>query len=170
LRAPKAMSYQDVLDSLVHVREEFPGKHIHVFGIGGTATLHIAALLDINSADSSGWRNRAARGIVQLPGSGDRSVAELGSWRGRRPDEAEWERLAACPCTACRAHGDEGLKANGSLGFCNRATHNLWTLLEEAREVEVGLAAGTYPGWYASHLDNTIYRPLIELIVAARFQ
>ena len=97
LRARKAMPYQEVLDALLYVREEFSTKHIHVFGIGGTATLHLAAVLGIDSVDSSGWRVRAARGIVQLPGSGDRSLAELGTWRGRQPDAREWELLVSCP-------------------------------------------------------------------------
>ncbi len=168
LRAPKAMPYQDILDSVVHVRQEFADKLFHVFGIGGTATLHLAALLGIDSADSSGWRNRAARGLVQLPGSGDRSVANLGNWRGRQPDHAEWERLATCPCPACRMSGIDGLKAGGQDGFCNRATHNLWTLLEEVSQIEQHLATGTYRDWYTTHLDNTIYRPLIDRLVAAR--
>jgi 7-cyano-7-deazaguanine tRNA-ribosyltransferase len=89
LRTPKAVPYQDVLSSLRHVRRTFADKEIHVFGIGGTATLHLAALLGVDSVDFSGWRNRAARGIVQLPGCGDRMVADLGSWRGRRPSAEE---------------------------------------------------------------------------------
>lgn len=170
LRKPKAMSHQDILDSLLHVREEFAGKQLHVFGIGGTATAHVAALLGIDSADSSGWRNRAARGIVQLPGTGDRSVANLGSWRGRTPSNDEWERLAACPCPACQGGGLAGLQAGGSSGFCNRATHNLWTLLEESREIQAHLSDNSYPDWYLTHLDNTIYLPLIRQLVAGRLQ
>lgn len=170
LRASKAIPYQDILDSLEHVREEFADKHIHVFGLGGTATLHLAALLGIDSVDSSGWRNRAARGIVQLPGSGDRSVAELGSWRGRQPVQMEWERLATCPCPTCRLYGLDGLKAGGTAGFCYRATHNLWTLLDEARQIEEHLAAGTYLDWYITHLDNSIYRPLIEQVAASKLR
>ena len=96
LRAPKAMPYRAVLEGLKQVRREFADKQLHVFGIGGIATLHLAALLRMDSVDSSGWRNRAARGIVQLAGSGDRVVAELGKWRGRRPDNTEREKLAAC--------------------------------------------------------------------------
>src|SRR5262249_13087208 len=88
LRKPKAMPYRDVLAGLLHVRRAFADKKIHVFGVGGTATLHLTALLGFDSVDSSGWRNRAARGIVQLPGSGERMVAELGNWRGRRPSAA----------------------------------------------------------------------------------
>jgi 7-cyano-7-deazaguanine tRNA-ribosyltransferase len=165
LRAPKAMTYNEILESLKHVRQEFADKEIHVFGIGGTATLHIAALLKIDSVDSSGWRNRAARGIVQLPGSGDRLVAELGKWKIRKPSPEEWEILRDCRCPACRQYGLDGLKTNGSVGFCNRATHNLWILLEEARWIEERLADGTYKACYKKRLDNSTYLPLIDQIV-----
>jgi 7-cyano-7-deazaguanine tRNA-ribosyltransferase len=162
LRMPKAMPYADVLRSLRHTRQELAGKHLHVFGLGGTATLHLAALFGIDSLDSSGWRNRAARGIVQLPGRGDRMVANMGSWRGREPDAAEWAILAACPCPACQLFNIAGLKTSGIDGFCNRATHNLWILLREAQEIETHLRARTYHDWYLSHVDNSIYRALIR--------
>jgi 7-cyano-7-deazaguanine tRNA-ribosyltransferase len=161
LRMPQAMPYADVLHSIRRTRSELAGKQLHVFGLGGTATLHLAALFGIDSLDSSGWRNRAARGIVQLPGRGDRMVANMGSWRGREPDETEWGILAVCPCPACQHFGVAGLKASGIDGFCNRATHNLWILLREAQQIETHLHAGTYSDWYLSHIDNSIYRSLI---------
>jgi 7-cyano-7-deazaguanine tRNA-ribosyltransferase len=164
LRAPKAMAYTDLLDSLRYIREVCANKQLHVFGIGGTATLHIAALLGMDSIDSSGWRNRAARGIVQLPGSGDRSLVKMGSWRGREPSPAEWEILRWCECPACRQFGVEGLKAPALAGFCNRATHNLWVLLREKDEVERHLENATYNRWFTEHLDNSIYLPLIQLL------
>lgn len=166
LRMPRAIPYDHLLASLRHVREQFRDKQLHVFGIGGIATLHVAALLGMDSVDSTGWRNRAARGIVQLLGSGDRSVADLGSWKGRSPSATEWERLQACRCPACQHYGIEGLTAHRVLGFACRATHNLWTLLEEARLIEEQLRAGTYATWYRTHLDNSIYKPLIDLLVA----
>ncbi len=168
LRARKAMPYGDVLDNVRRARAELAGKKLHVFGIGGTATLHLAALLDVDSVDSSGWRNRAARGIVQLPGRGDRIVANLGNWRGRKPDKEEWEILTACPCPACQQFGVEGLKVSGITGFCNRATHNLWTLLDEARQIQEHLADDTYETWYRDHVDNSIYRPLIDYVLEQR--
>lgn len=168
LRAPKAMAYGTLLDSLKHVREAFAKKQLHVFGIGGTATLHLAALLGLDSVDSSGWRNRAARGIVQLAGSGDRMVADLGSWRGRRPSAEEWEVLEACACPACRRSGIEGLKARRLEGFCNRATHNLWVLLEEAEWLDNHLERGTYAASYQARLDNSIYLPLIRQVLSSR--
>jgi 7-cyano-7-deazaguanine tRNA-ribosyltransferase len=167
LRAPKAVPYQVVLDALVHVRRTFADKEMHVFGIGGTATLHLAALLGVDSVDSSGWRNRAARGIVQLPGSGDRMVAELGSWRGRRLSSQEHEALQGCFCPACIQFGLEGLAASGIEGFCNRATHNLWVLLEEARWIKDHLESGIYKEQYKDRLNNSIYSRLVDRVVEA---
>jgi tRNA-guanine family transglycosylase len=165
LRSPKASPYTEILDSLIRARRIFIDKRLHVFGIGGTATLHLAALLEMDSVDSSGWRNRAARGLVQLPGSGDRMVVKLGSWQGREPSQKEWEALEACRCPSCRQFGLAGLKAKKIYGFCNRATHNLWVLLEENRRVERRLANGAYARWYERHLDNSIYLPLIRRLL-----
>lgn len=165
LRAPRALSYETVLENLLHVRTTFRKKAVHIFGIGGTATIHLAALLGIDSVDSSGWRNRAARGIVQLPGSGDRMVANLGKWRGRSPSKKEREKLVHCRCPACTANGFRGLKAGGLSGFCNRATHNLWVLLEEARWLEKHLSANTYGDNYRRRLDNSTYLRLIKKVL-----
>jgi 7-cyano-7-deazaguanine tRNA-ribosyltransferase len=167
LRMPKARPYREVLNGVKQVRRAFVDKRLHLYGVGGTATLHLAALLEMNSVDSSGWRNRAARGIVQLPGSGDRLIAPLGTWRGRVPSDGEWNKLAACVCPACVAYGRAGLQASGTHGFANRATHNLFTLLEEARWIQERLTARTYANDYLAHLDNSIYRPLIEETLAA---
>jgi 7-cyano-7-deazaguanine tRNA-ribosyltransferase len=162
LRKPNAMSYADVLADLVHVRRTFGNKSIHVFGVGGTATLHLTALLGFDSVDSSGWRNRAARGIIQMPGSGERLLADLGKWRGRKPSQKDWRTLRACACPACRQFGIKGLKASKLQGFCCRATHNLWVLLEENVWLQKELSAGTYATNYLTRVDNSVYRPIIE--------
>lgn len=165
LRAPRALPYAQVLGSLLHVRQEFRDKQLHVFGIGGTATLHLAALLGIDSVDSAGWRNRAARGLIQLPGKGDRLISDLGKWRGRTLSDAELESLAACPCPGCAEHGVEGLRATKIVGFERRATHNLFVLLDEARWLKEQIDAGTYRDSYGGRLDNTTYLPLIQRLL-----
>ena len=165
LRASKAMSYEKILDGVFQVREKFANKKLHLFGVGGTSTLHVAALLGMDSVDSVGWRTRAARGLVQLPGIGDRSIANLGNWKVREPNPKELKKLKKCQCPACQEHGLEGLKKNLTFGFCNRSTHNLWILLEENRMIQEHLQNGTYAEWYKEHLHNTIYRPLIDRFV-----
>lgn len=166
LKMPKAMKPENVLNSVRQVRAELANKQLHVFGVGGIATLHLAALLGVDSVDSAGWRNRAARGIIQLPGRGERIVANLGNWRGRKPDEPEWEVLRNCPCPACQKLGVETLQVSGMPGFCCRATHNLWTLLDEARQIDEHLANATYEEWYGQHVENSTYKPLIDYVLA----
>lgn len=168
LRASKAIPYERILSSLRDVREGFADKELHVFGMGGTATLHLAAILGIDSADSSGWRNRAARGLIQLPGTGDRMVTDLGSWRGRELSAADKKLLSRCECPACCKDGLRGLRRSGLTGFCNRATHNLWVLLQEGKWLDARLRAENYAQYYRRRLDNSIYLPLIEQLLRSR--
>ena len=164
LRAHKALKYKRVLSHLQKIQDALDDKDLHLFGVGGNSTLHIARLLGIDSVDSTGWRNRAARGIIQMPGSGDRSVRNLGSWEGRDLGEQEREHLLRCECPACRKDGLDGLKEKGIEGFSKRATHNLWVLLDEAHLIEKSLDEGTYDDWYESHVENSTYKPLIDFL------
>jgi len=161
LRAPKAMPYEEILGHLFDFRAEFAKAKIHLFGVGGTATAHIAALAGFNSIDSSGWRNRAARGIIQLPGKGDRVVADLGNWRGREIDNTDKKQLKECVCPTCQNKGWKSLKKNGSEGFCNRAVHNLWVLLEEAKWAGERIGKKKYAEEYRDRLNNTVYLPIV---------
>ena len=168
LRAPKALPYSQVLDCLFQFRGDFPKKELHIFGIGGTATVHLAALVGLDSADSSGWRNRAARGIVQLPGKGDRIAADLGGWRGRELTPRDKKELKSCECPACAKDGWRGMTMPKMAGFCHRAVHNLWALLREAEWACARIESGDYASEYESRLDNSVYMPLIKSALAMR--
>lgn len=168
LRTPKAVPYEQILASIRRVRQSLKGKRIHVFGIGGVSTLHLAALLELDSADSSGWRNRAARGIIQLPGTGDRAVKKLGSWDIRPLSKKDKEKIEDCDCPACSQYGLAGLKAPKSKGFHCRAIHNLYVLLEEQKLIDRHLKKGTYAEWYLDHLSNSTYKPLVDRIIASQ--
>lgn len=58
----------------------------------------------------------------------------------------------------------QGLAARGALGFANRATHNLWVLLQEAEQIQAHLAEDSDSAWYSGHIENSIYRPLIDYL------
>ncbi|MGI8467774.1 MAG: hypothetical protein ACR2N3_04910 [Pyrinomonadaceae bacterium] len=168
LRAPKAIPHQKILQNLIKLRDEFSDKEIHVFGIGGISTLHVAALLRIDSVDSSGWRNRAARGIILLPGKSERIITQLGSWKGRTVSEEENKILFNCQCPACQKFGLDGLTTPASQGFRNRATHNLWTLLEEAKWISEKLDSGEYKHLYQERLEGSTYRQLVDYLAARK--
>jgi hypothetical protein len=145
LSSPGAQRRQTIA-LLRKVRREFPGR-IHAFGLGGVVTLHLAAALGIDSADSSGWRQRAARGLIILRGRGERQAVALGNWRGRRLSTEEWGELEGCRCPSCRRDGPGGLKADGLKGFIHRAIHNLQVLLDESALIGRRLARGDFPVW-----------------------
>ena len=170
LRAPKALPYPQVLNCLFQFRGDFPKgeKDLHIFGIGGTATVHLAALVGLDSADSSGWRNRAARGIVQLLGKGDRIAADLGGWRGRVLTPRDKKELKSCECPACAKDGWRGMTRPRMEGFCHRAVHNLWILLQEAEWADAKIRSGEYADEYESRLDNSTYLPLVRSALAMR--
>lgn len=158
---------RETIALMKRVRREFPGA-IHSFGVGGVVTLHLAAALGIDSADSSGWRQRAARGLVILRGKGERMAVKLGSWKGRAIDAEEWEGLARCRCPACRRLGSEGLKGVGVEGFSHRAIHNLWALLEEAALIDRHLAKGDFPAWSSRRVRGNRMAALVALALEAK--
>ena len=71
-----------------------------------------------------------------------------------------------CKCPACRKHGVDGLQACKLHGFCCRATHNLWVILGENRWLTKHIARGTYLRRYKRRLNNSVYRPLIDELLA----
>lgn len=148
------------------VRRAFPGT-IHAFGVGGVVTLHLAAALGFDSADSSGWRQRAARGLVVMRGRGERQAVRLGSWKGRALDEGEWAELGRCRCPACRARGVEGLQSLGIEGFARRAVHNLTTLLDEAALIDRHLSRGDFPDWSLRRVRDNRMAGLVALALGA---
>lgn len=165
-------SRTEVVDAIKRVRG-LVATRLHAFGIGGLGTLHLAAALGLDSVDSVGWRNRAARGLILLPGRGERSVVPLGNWRGVEVSREEERTLSLCPCPACQRYGVEGLRArnsktnkcgrgDGASGFNRRAVHNLWMLLEESREIEARRIIGGYRQWCQRRLADTLLRSLIE--------
>jgi hypothetical protein len=172
-----ASSREQVVDTIKRVRERLEDVELHVFGIGGLTTLHLAAVLEVDSIDSSGWRNRAARGLIFVPGSGERYAVKLGSWRGRSITDKEEQYLRECGCPACKKYGVTGLKASkatnpevgsGAWGFQNRAAHNLWTFFLEAQEIERHLENETYEEWYKDHVKSPIWQRIIEYSVNHR--
>lgn len=154
---------RQTITHLRRIRREFPGK-MHAFGIGGIVTLHLAAALGVDSADSSGWRQRASRGLVILRGRGERQAIKLGTWHGKTVTDDEWQELRRCRCPGCRRRGDAGLRELGIAGFAHRAVHNLTILLEEASVINRHLARGDFPAWSARRVRGN---PMADLVAQA---
>ena len=162
LNSPGAQR-RETIKMLCRVRREFSGK-IHAFGIGGIVTLHLAAAIGIDSVDSSGWRQRAARGLILLRGRGERQAVKLGTWKGRKLSRDEWSELDGCRCPSCRRRESGGLRDHGVEGFAHRAVHNLYVLLAEAILINRHLTEGDFPAWTSGRLGS---HPMSDLVKTA---
>lgn len=162
LRSTNAAHIRTVVDSLASARKRFRGA-IHVFGLGGgISSLHLAAALGVESADSSSWRVCAARGIVLVPGKGQMNAIRLRSARRASADFHFATTLRDCGCVICSSGSIDALCESGGSGFAKRASHNLWVLLHEAALINRRLATGNLRGWSSTRLAGHRFAEAVE--------
>lgn len=131
-----------------YLRELYPDRFLHVFGVGSVSTMMLLALLGVDSMDTIGWRIKAAYGAIQLPGTSDRFVtpSEESSKSRRGLSSNEKELLSECNCPICRDLSlDERLLAldnADSSTFQNRAVHNCWVFTRQAEKTQSALKEG----------------------------
>ncbi len=71
MKGSKKNGIESFLYTLITLRRMLPDSFIHAFGIGGTMA-YLAVLAGIDSYESNGWIQKAAFGVIQLPGISDR--------------------------------------------------------------------------------------------------
>ncbi len=88
-----------IVKAILHVRSELPNTFIHLLGVGGTMA-YLGVLCGADSFDFAGWVQKAAYGVIQLPGVSDRFIQQ----RVRRKALTAQERFKffECTCPACR--------------------------------------------------------------------
>jgi tRNA-guanine family transglycosylase len=142
----------NVIRIVSHVKKLLPGKLIHVFGVGSTITMHLMFASGADSLDSSSWRSKAAFGIIQMSGIGDRYITgRAGKATGKKYlnlSRKEVGILEECRCPACRKLGLYGLRRS----FSMRALHNCWVFqkeVEKARKL-------SHKNEYFSYMDEVV--------------
>lgn len=153
----------NVIRILSYVRKTLPGKKIHVFGVGSAITMHLMFAAGADSLDSSSWRSKAAYGIIQLPGIGDRYITgRAGKATGKKYlnlSRMEKKLLEACKCPACRREGLTDLKRS----FNMRALHNAWVLQGEVEKARRRLREGTYDDYVDEVVGNSRFSNALQL-------
>lgn len=146
-----------IIDAVKIVREEFPCSFLHVFGIGGTTTMHLMFSLGVDSVDSMSWRLKAAYGAIQLPGVGDRFIHPPKKRRGI--SKAEQKLLEKCLCPICKGKTIEERKENfdnlNPSTYKKRAIHNAYVFKEEEKEFKERLKNGEAKEFVEKRLKNT---------------
>ncbi len=151
-----------VVAVLKHLRHEFPKTDIHVFGIGGVTTIYLLKLAQINSFDSIGWRVRAAWGIIQIRGIGERQIMQRDKgWKIPPVSEEEKKLLKSCKCPICSKNLQDLMKRKDFEGFEARAIHNLYTLYEEVDFINKLKSKKEL----LEYIERTVKNPLIQKII-----
>jgi len=161
LRFTRGATPRLAVEYLARARKSFDGS-LHVFGFGGGITsLHLAAALQIDSVDSSGWRVCAAKGLILIPGSGQRLIRRFGECNGRELSYEEKLILSRCRCAVCSCAPRRMLSKSGGVGFQNRAVHNLWVLSREAALLNA-CPTHALKAWSLTRLRQNRMRYLVE--------
>ncbi|KKN49868.1 hypothetical protein LCGC14_0638330 [marine sediment metagenome] len=111
MKGSKKNGIESFIYALITLRKLLPHSFIHAFGIGGTMA-YLGILGGIDSYDSNGWIQKAAYGVVQLPGISDRFLKKEDHNRpyliqGRKPRNSknivnEIDMFMKCKCSACQ--------------------------------------------------------------------
>ncbi|MFW9995366.1 MAG: tRNA-guanine transglycosylase [Candidatus Odinarchaeota archaeon] len=158
-----------VIDLIRRVREAFPDAFLHVFGVGGTTTMHLLYSLGVDSIDSVAWRLKAAYGAIQLPGVGDRFVVSKNRKKGRvqlDDNKKDVELLGQCKCPICKEKEIkerlDALDNTKAKTFEKRAIHNAWTYLYESKAIQKEIKEGDPHEFTDKRLEKSLFRKFFE--------
>jgi len=150
----------NVVKIVSFVKTLLPTKIIHVFGIGGTLTMHLMFYAGADSIDSSSWRSKAAFGAIQLPGLGDRYITPRKRHKTYPKLKIEERRiLDECKCPACRKEGLEGLRKR----FILRALHNAWVHQKEVEKARKLIKNNKYEEYVKRVIGKTRFSKALEI-------
>lgn len=156
-----------VIDAIRTVREEFPNSLLHAFGVGSSRTMHLMYSLGVDSLDSTGWRIKAAYGIIQLPGIGDRYPITRNNGRPSLK-ESEKPILEKCQCPSCRKLSiDERIKLLND-SFKERAIHNAHLFLNEKKLFQKNIKEGNVKHFIQNRLDSGFFYKALNYVVKKR--
>ena len=164
-RFPDCMQF--VMESVKLIRREFPDVMIHAFGIGSTLTMHLMYSVGTDSLDSTGWRIKAAYGMIQLPGVSDRHVKTRNNGR-RHLDIAEKRILAKCECPICSGKNIEERMDILDENFIPRAVHNAWVFKKEEEYFKDALKERNTRKFLDKRLNKSYYSKSFNYLIDSK--
>ena len=185
MKGSKKHGIESFIYSLITLRKMLPRSFIHAFGIGGTMS-YLAVLAGIDSYDSNGWIQKAAYGVIQLPGISDRFLKKeehkrpyLITNRKQRYSKTlinEIDIFMNCSCAACLPfsktnwkESDWEVKKKAFIGREQhpkllRAIHNVSLYQSEIILMREALKHNRLEDFVKKRLRNSIYFKYINFI------
>ena len=185
MKGSKKNGIESFLYALISLRKSIPNSFIHAFGIGGTMA-YLAILAGIDSYDSNGWIQKAAYGVIQLPGISDRFIRKeehnrpyLMKNRKQKNSKAiinEIDIFMKCKCAACKDYfnndwsdKDWELKQKAFIGRDQaskmaRAIHNVSLYQSEILLMRQAIKNDRLEQFIRKRLRNSIYYKYVNFI------
>jgi len=154
-----------IVDAVGLIREEFPDSLLHTFGVGSSQSMHFMFALGVDSLDSMGWRLKAAYGVIQLPGVGDRHLTPRNTKKRPFIKGREKELLAACECPACKSKSLEERIQDLNDNFYFRSVHNAWVFLNEQKKFHQALKEGYIKSFIESRLKKGMFSKAVKYVI-----
>ncbi len=176
---------ENFLYTLICLRKKLPGAFIHAFGIGGTMA-YLAILAGIDSYDSTGWIQKSAFGVIQLPGISDRFLRKESHnrpyliknriQRHYKHPINEIDIFMHCKCKACLQHYKDNWSENDwkrkQKDFIGReekpkllrSIHNVSLYQNEIFEVRKAIKNNNLMKFIRNRLKFSIYYKYIQFI------
>lgn len=153
-----------VIDAIGTVREEFPNSLLHAFGVGSSKTMHLMYSLGVDSLDSSGWRLKAAYGIIQLPGVGDRHPLTRNNGRPFL-NEKEKRILEQCECPSCKELSLNDRVCLLDENFPARAVHNAHVFINEQELMQLEIKDGNSKEFLRNRLNSGVFSKAYKYVI-----
>jgi len=154
-----------VMDAIRLIREEFPDSLLHAFGVGSSQSMHFMFALGVDSLDSVGWRLKAAYGVIQLPGVGDRHLTPRNSKKRPFIRGREKELLASCECPFCQGKTLKERIQGLDSSFYSRSLHNAWIFLNEQEKFHQALKEGCIKSFIESRLKKGMFSKAVRYLI-----
>ena len=182
IKNSKKNGIESFIYALVTLRKMLPNSFIHAFGIGGTMA-YLAILAGIDSYDSNGWIQKAAFGVIQLPGISDRFPTKESHGRPYLMEKRklknnnfvnEIKMFMRCPCEACKPYAKESwtnsdwkMKQEAFTGRTQnakllRSIHNVSLYQTEIIEMRNSIKKDNLSNFLIDRLSNSIYLKYIR--------
>jgi tRNA-guanine family transglycosylase len=158
-----------LVDIIAYVRERLPDAHLHCFSLGSPLMMLLAFYCGADTVDTQGWIKSAAYRAINLPG--------IGSINLRLKDKTEKPKYFEKSFNKLENHlnyleSSEGFKPLYSLEelvdtptenrLHNRAIHNLYTYIYEAKKAREALEKEYFNEFTEERFSRTRLKTLFE--------
>ena len=156
---------------IAYIRKKLPEAYIHCFSLGSPLMMLLAFYCGADTVDTQGWIKGAAYRAINLPG--------MGSVKLRLKDKKDNQKLFEKNYKKLLHHleyleSNEGFKPLYSLDelidtpnerrLHNRAVHNLYTYIYEARKAREAIKEGYFEEFVEKRfLGSKVFKRLFEI-------